>query len=73
MTELSVYHIDAFTDKIFHGNPACVVPMREWLPDEILLKIAKENYVAETAFCKENSDGTFHLRWFTPEIEMDLC
>ena len=69
---LDVYQIDAFTNTIFGGNPACVVPLNSWLPDETLLKITQENAVAETAFfvAKENK---FHLRWFTPEIEMDLC
>jgi PhzF family phenazine biosynthesis protein len=70
--KLNLYHIDAFTDKIFGGNPACVVPLDTWLPDDILLKIAKENAVAETAFFVEKGD-IIHLRWFTPEIEMDLC
>ncbi len=69
---LPLYQIDAFTDKIFGGNPACVVPLKNWLPDEILLKIAKENAVAETAFFVNKGDR-IHLRWFTPEIEMDLC
>ena len=68
----SIYQIDAFTDTIFGGNPACVVPLNNWLSDEILLKIAKENAVAETAFFVYNEDK-IHLRWFTPEIEMDLC
>lgn len=67
-----IYQIDAFTDVIFGGNPACVVPLENWLPDETLLKIAKENAVAETAFFIDNGK-TIHLRWFTPEIEMDLC
>jgi PhzF family phenazine biosynthesis protein len=70
--KLNLYQIDAFTDKIFGGNPACVVPLENWLPDEILLKIAKENAVAETAFYVIK-DKRIHLRWFTPEIEMDLC
>ncbi|WGD35025.1 PhzF family phenazine biosynthesis protein [Olleya sp. YS] len=70
--KLELYQIDAFTDKIFGGNPACVVPLKDWLPDEILLKIAKENAVAETAFFVNKGD-TIHLRWFTPDIEMDLC
>ncbi|MAR68528.1 MAG: isomerase, partial [Crocinitomicaceae bacterium] len=48
--KLDLYQIDAFTDQIFGGNPACVVPLKEWLPDELLLQIAKENAVAETAF-----------------------
>lgn len=67
-----LYQIDAFTNKIFGGNPACVVPLDNWLPDDILLKIAKENAVAETAFFV-NKGHKIHLRWFTPEIEMDLC
>ncbi|WP_298504932.1 PhzF family phenazine biosynthesis protein [uncultured Maribacter sp.] len=70
--KLKLYQIDAFTDKIFGGNPACVVPLTDWLPDDILLKIAKENAVAETAFFVNKGDK-IHLRWFTPEIEMDLC
>lgn len=70
--QLPLYKIDAFTNKIFSGNPACVVPMDEWLPDEMLLKIAQENAVPETAFFKPEGDH-FALRWFTPDIEMDLC
>lgn len=70
--KLELYQIDAFTDKTFGGNPACVVPLNEWLPDETLLKIMKENTVAETAFFVDKDDK-IHLRWFTPEIEMDLC
>lgn len=70
--KLDLYQIDAFTNKIFGGNPACVVPLNNWLEDDLLLKIAKENAVAETAFFVINADK-IHLRWFTPEIEMDLC
>ena len=70
--KLDLYQIDAFTDKIFGGNPACVVPLKEWLSDVILLNIAKENAVAETAFFIDKG-GKIHLRWFTPDIEMDLC
>ena len=70
--KLDLYQIDAFTDKMFGGNPACVVPLQHWLEDELLLKIAQENAVAETAFFVLNEDRV-HLRWFTPEIEMDLC
>ena len=67
-----LFQIDAFTNKSFGGNPACVVPLNNWLNDDILLKITKENAVAETAFfvMKEHK---IHLRWFTPEVEMDLC
>ena len=70
--KLDLYQIDAFTDKMFKGNPACVVPLERWLPDNILLNIAKKNRVAETAFFIKK-DKKFSLRWFTPEIEMDLC
>ena len=70
--QYEVYQIDAFTNKVFGGNPACVVPLKEWLPDELLLNITKENAVAETAFFIVN-DNDISLRWFTPEFEMDLC
>lgn len=70
--KLELYQIDSFTEEISHGNPACVVPLKSWLSDETLLKIARENAVAETAFFIDNGDS-IHLRWFTPEIEMDLC
>lgn len=68
--KFSLFQIDAFTDKIFGGNPACVVPLDNWLPDEVLLSI--ENAVAETAFFVDRG-SKIHLRWFTPEVEMDLC
>lgn len=70
--KLGLYQIDAFTDKVFGGNPACVVPLHNWLADNILMKITRENAVAETAFFVDKGDK-IHLRWFTPEIEMDLC
>jgi PhzF family phenazine biosynthesis protein len=81
--QLQLYQIDAFTDCIFGGNPACVVPLQDddWLSDDLLLKIAQENAVAETAFLllpnknghPFNNNKKIPLRWFTPEIEMDLC
>ena len=70
--KLELYQVDAFTDKVFGGNSACVVPLNEWLPDELLFNITRENAVAETAFFVPVG-LEFHLRWFTPEIEMDLC
>lgn len=70
--KMKLYQIDAFTDTLFGGNPACVVPLTDWPADEVLLKITQENAVAETAFFIDRGDH-FHLRWFTPEIEMDLC
>lgn len=69
---LKYFKVDSFTNEIFKGNPACVVPLSKWLDDNVLLKIAQENAVPETAFFIKDKDA-FHLRWFTPEIEMDLC
>ena len=59
--ELRFYQIDAFTDTLFKGNPACVVPLERWLPDKLLLKIAKENAVPETAFFVEEDLIQNHL------------
>lgn len=70
--KLNIHQIDAFTNEVFGGNPACVIPLDHWLPNELLLKIAEENAVAATAFFIDKGDK-IHLRWFTPEIEMDLC
>tara|TARA_R110000772_G_scaffold196899_13_gene307669 strand:+ start:550 stop:1332 length:783 start_codon:yes stop_codon:yes gene_type:complete len=70
--KLPVYQIDAFTDKIFAGNPAAVMPLQEWLDDNIMQSIAAENNLAETAFFVHEADG-FHLRWFTPKVEVRLC
>ena len=70
--KLDLYKINSFTDDISKGNPACVIRLKKWLSDDVLLKIAKKNAVAETAFLIKNKSN-FHLRWFTPEIEMDLC
>ena len=70
--EIEIFQIDAFTSELFKGNPACVMPLESWLPDELLLNVAKENNVSETAFFVKKNNR-FNLRWFTPEIEMDLC
>ena len=70
--KLPCYVIDAFTDRPFHGNPAAVCPLERWLPDATLQAIAAEHNLAETAFFVPRGDD-FELRWFTPEIEMDLC
>lgn len=66
------FKVDSFASEIFKGNPACVVPLTNWLDDDLLLKIAQENAVAETAFFIKDKNE-FYLRWFTPEIEIDLC
>ena len=71
--QISIFQIDAFTDVLFGGNPAAVCPLEYWLDDHILQQIAAENNLAETAFFVKESADQFHLRWFTPEIEMDLC
>lgn len=70
--QLPIYQVDAFTDKVFRGNPAAVCPLEHWLSDDVMQKIAIENSVAETAFFIPLNDG-FEIRWFTPDIEMDLC
>src|SRR6185312_5051514 len=69
---ITLYQADAFTNKLFGGNPAAVCPLTEWLPDNTMQKIAAENNLAETAFFIPNNDG-YKLRWFTPEFEIDLC
>ncbi len=68
------YIADAFTDKIFSGNPAAVCIMDEWLPDSVMQNIAGENNLSETAFAVKNkTNDNYHLRWFTPGGEIDLC
>lgn len=71
--KLQIFQIDAFTDTLFGGNPAAVCPLESWLDDAVLQNIAIENNLAETAFFVPVSNNRFQLRWFTPEIEMDLC
>ena len=70
--KLPVYQIDAFADKVFGGNPAAVMPLQAWLDDALMQSIAAENNLAETAFFVPEDDG-FHLRWFTPKVEVRLC
>ncbi len=69
---LSIYQVDAFTSELFAGNPAAVVPLEEWLPDELMQNIAAENNLSETAFFVKEGNS-YRLRWFTPTIEVDLC
>lgn len=69
---IPIYQADAFTNQLFGGNPAAVCPLTQWLPDETMQKIAIENNLAETAFFVKTDNG-FHLRWFTPEYEIELC
>jgi PhzF family phenazine biosynthesis protein len=69
---LNYFHVDAFTSRPFGGNPAAVVPLARWLPDAVMQQIANELQLSETAFFVPDGDG-FHLRWFTPAVEIDLC
>lgn len=73
--QLKIYQADAFTTRLFGGNPAAVVPLKDqWLSDEVMQAIALENNLSETAFYKSNKDGKgYDLRWFTPAAEVDLC
>jgi PhzF family phenazine biosynthesis protein len=70
--KLTYYQIDAFTDHLFGGNPAGVCPLSEWPPAETMQRIALENNQAETAFFV-GGEGRYHIRWFTPAVEVDLC
>jgi predicted PhzF superfamily epimerase YddE/YHI9 len=74
MPQLRLVQVDAFADRPFTGNPAAVVPLDAWLPDETLQAIAKENNLSETAFTVPASgDADYELRWFTPTTEVALC
>lgn len=80
---IPLVQIDAFADSLFEGNPAAVMPLDRWLPDDVLQKLALENNLSETAFLvRRQNDGevppdpdapAYELRWFTPAIEVDLC
>ena len=75
MPQLRLVQVDAFADRPFTGNPAAVVPLEAWLPDESLQAIAEENNLSETAFTVPATDGEaeYELRWFTPTVEVALC
>lgn len=70
--KLNIYQVDAFASQVFEGNPAAVCPLSQWLPDEVLQKIAEENNLSETAFFVIGEEP-IQLRWFTPMEEVDLC
>ena len=69
---LSLFQIDAFASRPFAGNPAAVIPLSAWLPDELMQAIAAENALSETAFFAPEGSG-HRIRWFTPSCEVDLC
>ena len=72
--KLKIFQADAFTKSIFGGNPAALVPLTEWLPDSVMQNIANENNLAETAFIiPTGGKSDYHIRWFTPSIEVRLC
>lgn len=70
--KLEIFQVDAFSNKTFGGNPAAVVPLEAWLADKTMLQIAAENNLAETAFFVKEGEH-YHIRWFTPEVEVNLC
>lgn len=68
-----IYQVDAFTQKLFGGNPAAVCPLAAPLPPGLCQAIAQENQLSETAFLWPDGAGGYHIRWFTPMREVDLC
>lgn len=76
MNTTPIYQVDAFTNNLFGGNPAAVMPLESWLPDAQMQAIARENNLSETAFLvplTDTSQADFHIRWFTPAVEVPLC
>lgn len=70
--KIPLYQIDAFTSRVFAGNPAAVCPLESWLDDALMQAVAMENNLSETAFFVPAGRG-YHIRWFTPAAEVDLC
>lgn len=74
--KLTLYQVDAFTDKLFGGNPAAVIPLQEWISDELMQQLALENNLSETVFFVPAAGADacdYHIRWFTPAAEINLC
>lgn len=73
--KLDLYQVDAFTSTLFKGNPAAVVPIKEWISDELMQQLAMENNLAETVFFvpSKQTGADYDIRWFTPELEINLC
>src|SRR5580765_3901930 len=69
---MKVYVVNAFTKEKFGGNPAAIVPLREWLSDELMQEIAAQHNLAETAYIVPQGND-YAIRWFTPVVEVDLC
>lgn len=71
--KLPLFQVDAFASELFRGNPAAVVPLPHFPADELLRRIAAENNLSETAYLVRKEAGSYELRWFTPEVEVELC
>ena len=73
--KLNLYQVDAFTSTLFKGNPAAVVPLEKWIDEALMQQLAMENNLAETVFFvpSEKEEADFDIRWFTPEVEINLC
>jgi PhzF family phenazine biosynthesis protein len=73
--KLTLYQIDAFANELFSGNPAAVIPLKKWLSDTLMQQLAMENNLAETVFFvpSKEKDVDYDIRWFTPEVEINLC
>lgn len=73
--KLSIYQVDAFTNKLFGGNPAAVIPLTQWIEDDLMQKIAMENNLSETVFFVPSTQQgiDYDIRWFTPAAEINLC
>jgi PhzF family phenazine biosynthesis protein len=73
--KLALYQIDAFATELFKGNPAAVVPLKKWLPDDLMQQLGMENNLAETVFFvpSKEKEVDYDIRWFTPELEINLC
>jgi PhzF family phenazine biosynthesis protein len=75
VTHYTIYQADAFTNKLFGGNPAAVIPLTAWLDETLMQRIALENNLSETVFFVPSSkaEADYDIRWFTPEVEINLC
>ena len=71
--EVPIYQVDAFSSRVFSGNSAAICPLKNWLADGVMQSIAAENNLAETAFFLPSGPNRYHLRWFTPACEVELC
>lgn len=70
---MDIFQVDAFTDTVFKGNPAAIVPLKSWPESGLMQQIAAENSLSETAFFVAEEDGSYRIRWFTPQTEVNLC